>query len=194
MVKIIMINGPSRVGKDTVQGYIPGYREKLSYPLKYMAMSAFEPFSKDRIGYYEDNKDTPFMTLNGRKLSYRQVQIDIFVKMAEVWGDDWLGQLLVSRVKEAGVHINGTCGGVVTISDSGRRAECVPIVGAFGVANCVVVQVSRPGVSYTDIREPVDLRDMDVPLVEIYNDGDIKSLKDKVKLALEPIGFYPSGW
>ena len=189
-MKIILINGPSRSGKDTVQSFIPAYKEKLSYPLKHGVMGMVEPGgAAERMYYYEEHKEEPFRKFAGRPISYRQAQIDLFQAMACIWGDAWLGELLVDRIKGAGLHINEYCNGMVSVSDSGRRGECVPIVEAFGPDNVLLLQISRPNITWSDNRSHVDLSDLGVRCVAISNDGSIDDLKLKTLKAIEGFSY-----
>ncbi len=112
--------------------------------------------------------------------------------MKQVYGGQWLGDLLITRLKEASAHIEDNCHGLVTISDSGRREECEPIVKAFGASNCLVFSVQRSSSKWSDNREPIDLRDMGVSYCWLANERDLDLLKSGTKALLEGVGFWPT--
>lgn len=191
-MKLILINGPSRSGKDTIQSLIPGYKEKLSWPLKMGVLGMIAPHGELTFNELENHKEEPFIEFRGLPLSFRRAQIDLYEKLSEVYGGAWLTELLVHRLKQAGSHINEYCHGLVTVSDSGRPEECAPIVKFLGAENVFVLSVTRPGVDWSDNRRPVDLRHMGVGYARVENNSTVEQLAAKVENALYDNGFWPN--
>lgn len=77
-------------------------------------------------------------------------------------------------------------GGLITVSDTGRRIETIPIINMFGKNNVAVVRIEREGTSFKgDIREWVDLSDHGVFTCTVTNDGTELELAHKIEEHLE---------
>lgn len=178
-MRVILLNGPPRCGKDTAQGLLPGYMEKLSWPLKKGVQAIFDPFMSIDIPALERSKEQPYPFLLGQ--TYREAQINLFKMLALHHGEGILGRLLVNRLVLSDHQIRNMHRNLVTVSDSGRRVECIPIVEHVGVSNVIVVQIRRNDTSYDgDIRETIDLTDMGVPQVVVDNNGSPEQLCEKI--------------
>lgn len=166
MPKVILFNGPSRSGKDYATKVImdvlaeenPAHI-KLSAPLKL--------FVSDILGKPHDeleiNKDA---IIPEKGVSYRDLQIAVFNAIATVLGDGWLGQILVTRIKQRDAS-------TIVVSDAGRNSDILPLLRAFGAGNILVLQIVRKGVNFDyDIRNYID--DPRVNKEVIYNDGTHK--------------------
>jgi len=148
-MKIILLNGPPRSGKDTAARVIMrNLKEcrhyKLSEPMKRSINQMFQLVGND-LQNVELHKDTPLPLFNNH--TYRNIQIEQFLLMEKLFGTDILGQMAALRIK-------GMATPCVVISDAGRNEEVKPIIEAFGSRSVYCLFLSRPDTSYNkDIRQ-----------------------------------------
>ena len=150
---IIFLNGPPEAGKDTAARII---REKListidykiSRPLKRGIQNIFS-MSPEVIKVFEADKDAPSIFLGG--MSYRQAQIKLYKEfIVPNLGPNGLAELAKY----------GTTGAIckhLTISDAGLTSEVSILVKHFTKAKCCLLEIDRPGKTFTgDIRQWID--------------------------------------
>lgn len=153
-MRVIILNGPPRCGKDTAASMLPGYKTKLSKPLKDGVQALFGIGKANSVDY-ERAKDTEFPIFFNA--SYRQRQIDVFHFLERIAGPSVLGEILVAKLKRIARYIRSDHGDLVILSDGGRFAEIAPIIDAFGIDNVLVVHIYRDGCTFEkDIRSYVD--------------------------------------
>ncbi len=149
--KIIFLNGPPRSGKDTAGGLIArefGARlYKMSRPLKGALRELFNISTSTAMNTLEAHKDERvvdmFMSAGGDILSWREVQISL----SEEWIKPTFGQDILGRL--ALRNLSGLTGTDYTVfTDTGFRAECIPIIDAYGADNCLLIHLGRKDCSF----------------------------------------------
>jgi len=107
--------------------------------------------------------------------TYRDLQIGTFNALSKVYGENWLGHILVNKVKELDEEI-------ILISDAGRNTDVLPLIKAFGIPNILVIQLMRKGCSFDyDVRNYID--DPRINKEILFNDGTEKfnlEIKDTI--------------
>jgi hypothetical protein len=177
--KIVFLNGPPRSGKDTAAKFIhrefmhaPHYATllKFSKPLKESCQALYD-VSDSELREFEQDKELPRDKLLGQ--SWRQAQISMSEEyMKPVFGQDVFGRLLFRRFREAP-------SGMGIISDSGFEQEAVPLIQAYGVDNCLIVQLQREGCTFEgDSRSYWELPD--VTRVEVNNMFDLEMFEQQI--------------
>lgn len=184
--RVILFNGPKRVGKDTATDValrlchdlgIPVYSLKVAEPLK-SAFHVLHGFDGVPADFFEKVKDQPVPELGGMKP--RDGYIDLsenYVKPK--YGDDHFGKVAVTRIKRLAE-------GVVVISDCGFDAEVAHISAAFGEENVHLIRLYRPDHDFEpwvegkggDSRGYVSHTYEDG---EIRNDGTLEQFQDEVR-------------
>ena len=164
MAKLIILNGPKRSGKDTaaqaIQDYFGGPDQiehvKLSQPLKdIVSQVTGTDFSDD----YKDSPDHGF-----RSKSYRKLQIEVYNRLSEVFGPDWLGLCLLN-------HLEDTDAQCVVCSDGGRDDD-IKALEHLGPSDLLIIQIIRPEHDFTnDIRHYISTKGATVRTI-VNNDRD----------------------
>lgn len=151
-MKIVLLNGPPRSGKDTAA--------RILHQRKGFYVTKFAKYLKERThllyghnyphDYFEDFKDEPLDIFFG--LTPRQAYINVSeLYFKRVHGQYFFGERVVEDLKRK----MPKC---VAISDCGFLDEIVPVVQAFGSENIMLIRFSSEGCSYKhDSRSPVDL-------------------------------------
>ena len=169
---IIFLNGPPRVGKDTVGKELVDQLDfadtyKISATLKRMTHGLYElDANRNDHDRFEDCKDEPLSIFRG--LTPRQAYINVSELLIKpVHGDDALGRWLYEdHISYFGKGEDGV------ITDSGFRAEAIPIVEAVGANNCALVRLHRQGCSFKgDSRGYISLSDLGVLQFDVDNNG-----------------------
>lgn len=167
-MKLILLNGPPRSGKDTAAGFIlaeygPSVAIlRMSEPIK----SAFAGMMLEYTQYeansrvhasFEENKDQqhPFL-----RVSYRQWQIDFSERfMKPRYGNNIFARLFLRNIQ------GGWCkdADVVVVPDCGFQIEFETLLAAFGPSDISLIRLYRQGYSFAgDSREYIDpSRDQD---------------------------------
>ena len=185
MAKVIIMNGPPGVGKDTIAssllklGFANGI-ESFKAPVFEIAESML-----GMVGYarfkkaYNDRacKERPCDAFGG--LSPRQLMIHISESVIKpLFGDEYFGKRMVESINNG--YVNGE---VVVVPDGGFGSEITPLLRAgHGV---IVVRLHRKGFTFEgDSRSYLETDDM-VKAVDItLHDGDIEGA---VKSVMEVI-------
>lgn len=185
-MKIVLLNGPPRCGKDTVGNMmarmIPGaWVEKFAAPLKAMTVAAIremmEPGSAPRL--YENEKDSPDIP-EFRGVTPRQAYIQMSESWAKkLWGPGFFGELLVERLSAA-------CNfppPAIIVTDCGFLPEVQEVLDAFP-GDVELIHIVRPGCSFDG-----DSRDYVFPAnlspFTLFNDGGLNALRTNVAELLE---------
>jgi hypothetical protein len=162
-MKIILLNGPPRSGKDTAAlaieealdkwGFL-AIHEKFSWPNK-AAFAAIWQRKMDcdfNVYYYEERKGEIVPEIG---VSFRQFQIDFSEKfMKPLYGKDVFAQLLLQRIE--GYKADNT---VCVVSDCGFQVEVDTVWNSkkFQGRDMLLLRCTRPGASFEgDSREMVD--------------------------------------
>lgn len=184
-MRILLLNGPPRCGKDTVSRILKSrnasfvHEEKFASPMKRVVPLVYS-VTLDHWKQHLDtaaNKDLPCSEFFGR--SPRQAQIDFSESyLKPIHGKDIFGKLLVRRL-----HM--ICGGkfdCAIISDSGFLPEAEKVIEEFGAENVQLWRIYREGCDYSgDSRNYINLDDFGVQTYEIENNGSMDDLRDLIE-------------
>jgi hypothetical protein len=173
--RVVFINGPPRVGKDTAAAGIllgvPGARVlRLSDPLKNATHAIYGLGCQPDA--FEGCKDAPSAKFNG--LSPRQAYIRISESAVKpALGLEHLGWVLAQAILVL------PPGGVAVVPDSGFTPEAMPILRGYGPENCLLIRVHREGLDFDhDSRSYVYLPG--VESLDLHNNNNIDLFKSKV--------------
>lgn len=188
---IILLNGPPRVGKDTIGAALSGLfsqdfhvvQRKISKILKEETHRHYHLVWEDGTPYtfnhYEDMKDTPLPEFDGRtpREAYIHLSEDI---MKPSRGKDIFGRLILKELQqdEQDARTKGKRL-MVILTDSGFMDEILPISDYFGAKNLLLFQLYRIGTGFAgDSRSYLDpktiVRDNTGPVfdsMKFRNDG-----------------------
>lgn len=180
-MRIILLNGPPRSGKDTVAELIKNahstevHLEKFARPMK-MVMPLIYHTTKQHWDEHLDtaeNKDKPCNELFGA--TPRQVQINFSENyMKPTHSPRIFGELLIRRVHS--IMQNKTIQSVV-ISDSGFIEEAEQVVDEFGSENVELWNILRKDCDFKgDSRGYIDLAHRGVAMHTIPNNYELEDL------------------
>ncbi len=187
-MKIILVNGPPRCGKDTVGGIIVKGRvvgweartDKFARIIKERTHALYGLINSDTLcpqpyDYYETCKDRPNTYFLG--LSPREAYIEVSEFMKQTHGHDIWGKLLLEDL------LRRDQPDVLVITDSGFQPEVEVLIRQWGAENFTLLRLHREGCDFSnDSRNYVTLKG--VRTVEIENNDDLSHLAIKVQLAL----------
>lgn len=185
--KLILFNGPRRVGKDTVFAHhceeiLDAQAVKMAWSLKRAANAFLGVPGLDEFAF-EKVKLEPLKELHG--MSYVQFLIWLSEDCIKPkFGKDFFGQCLARAIQRRfdemekvvkqfcssfsleETHLNQ----LYVCSDSGFRDEALPLVKLFGAENVLLVKLHREGCAFTgDSRGYIDLSDVGVKTLNFYN-------------------------
>lgn len=172
-MRIVLINGPPRSGKDTLANLIVGHDVsrvahcKFAQPLIDHMLDFFFLGEWDRKDL-EREKDVPQERLFGR--TPREVMIGLSERFYKpMFGSDVFGHLANETVKQwDALHQEG-----IVFSDSGFMAEATVLVDHWGPGAIRVVRLNRKGCSFDgDSRGFLNADRLGVPVTNIQNDSD----------------------
>tara|TARA_R110000796_G_C14524572_1_gene431228 strand:+ start:127 stop:708 length:582 start_codon:yes stop_codon:yes gene_type:complete len=175
-MKIILLNGPPRSGKDyagrVLLEHLPAGTPivKMAKELKerthalYRLVDEDGPYPHD---FYEAVKDTPLDEFEG--ITPRQAYIAVSELLIKpLHGDKQFGRWLcnyLERLEDEGVS-------TVVVTDAGFLGECEVLVDNFGPENCLLARIHRVGYTFAgDSRSYLDLDHLQVQCQDINNDG-----------------------
>jgi hypothetical protein len=167
-VKVVLLNGPARSGKDTVGNAL--HRALGAEVVKFAAAlkdATHAMFGLEDVATeaFDAVKDEPRSEFHG--YSPRQAYIRTSEHMVKpVWGDMHFGHVLARklvRLRSQGVQL-------AAVTDSGFRDEVIPVVAALGASNVSLVRLHRPGRTFAgDSRGYLTLDHL--YSVDLQNDG-----------------------
>ena len=187
-MKILLLNGAPRSGKDTVAKMLKNassssvHLEKFALPMK-LSVPLIYGVPRDK---WEDeldterNKDLACTDFFGK--TPREVQIALsedFLK--PMHGKKIFGELLARRLKGLEGRSMLEC---VVVSDSGFYDEAKEIIDLFGVDRVQLWRIHREGCDFkSDSRSHVKLEEDGVDCYDIDNNGSLSDLR----LLVEPL-------
>lgn len=159
-LKIIILNGPAKSGKDTLCKGIGSYlndqalhvdSEVVHMEYKELlfdiAIRASGLSPKLWFALYEreyKEKPCPYLLINGEQVSPRDWMIHCSETiMKPTFGDDIFGKAFVSKLEKYQAQIPKDKKMVVVVSDGGFIAEAIPAVNLVGPENYFLVRVHR---------------------------------------------------
>lgn len=183
-IKVVLLNGPPRAGKDTLAAKLVtkfhtanvngrhAAVAKFAAPLKTAAAAIYCFNNQAEFAHFDsaEEKDKPSDVFLGK--TCREVQIGISEVYAKPFhGETVFGQMLVNRLKAEAREVLGFGEeAIFFVSDSGFRPEAEEIVKAFGAENVLLVRILREGFTYEgDSRGYINLDDLDVETLEVTN-------------------------
>lgn len=172
-LKVILINGPPRAGKDSagkiIRKKLPDAEiAKFAGPLKRMTHAMYNLPATLDPEHFEDVKDEPRPEFYGK--TPRQAYIftsEGIIKPS--FGADFFGKLMLRtlwRRYQAGYRL-------IAVTDSGFAPEAVPAIDLVGADNCLLIRILGEGRGKTfagDSRSYIDLPS--VKTIEIANDTE----------------------
>lgn len=173
-MKVIVLNGPPRSGKDTLANVLCNHdksyiKSSLATPLK-QACRHFFGLTEDQFKTVEGKMKDTAMPIFFDK-SWR----DVVISMGEdyfkpTFGHGVFGRILYNR------YINSPLNGKnIVIPDLGFRQEFEELIDAFGKENVHLIRLARPGCSFEiDSRDYVDIEGLDIPEHFLKNDSDLQ--------------------
>ena len=182
MTKIILLNGPSGSGKDTLADAIEDYRTKkikFAEPLRRLVIAALNLDNTDQAGIWlEHNKNVPNDSLMG------MTPREYMIWMSEKCYKPRFGKAVFGRIAVDRIRVFDSIYDIFTVSDSGFDSEAQVLVDEFGSNNIMLVHLHRDGCTFmNDSRSYIELDH--VRQVDIFNDFSIdiavKSLNLHVK-------------
>lgn len=187
-MRLIVLNGPPRSGKDTLAAMLPGLKRKFSAPLKRAVPAIYGVADLIPDADLEKVKETQFDFLFGQ--SYRQAQIAVFQWLERVHGPAVLGEIEARVLQANARHIMEKFSGLVVYSDGGRGAEISALAASVGFDNMLIIQLVRDGTDYSnDIRSYVDIPE--IKTIRLHNNG---TPDDLIKAAVRAIQEAKPGW
>lgn len=187
-MRLIVLNGPPRSGKDTLAAMLPGLKRKFSAPMKRAVPAIYGVADIVPEADLEKVKETQFDFLFGQ--SYRQAQIALFQWMERQHGPAVLGEIEARILQANTKHIEERYNGLVVYSDGGRGAEVQALATSVGLDNMLIIQLVRDGCDFrNDIRSYVELPE--VKTIRLHNNG---TPDDLIRNAVKAIQEAKPGW
>ena len=181
-MKILLLNGPPRSGKDTIGrtlwNLIPRLvNMKFAEPIVQFMFQAYS------IRMEQTEKDLPHEALSGR--TPREVAIAYSEKFCKpLYGQDYFGKRAVQSIEQMEKIAMQVC----CFTDSGFVHEAGPVAMHVGGSNVLQIRVRRPGRNFQgDSRSYWELRSPTISSIEFDNDCmDLSALHTKVESDLLP--------
>jgi hypothetical protein len=185
-MKIILLNGPPRCGKDTLGAALPYPVYSLATPLKDTSYAMF-PGDTNR---YNEDKEKPLPAANG--MTRREIMIWLSEKcMKPQFGDDIFGAMLATTIrKDAQGPSMYRADNASVIVDCGFQGETNRLTEEFGVENMFLIRMTRENCDFSN-----DSRNYIEPLpgmayLEVENNGSVADLADYINWKIQ--GFMHS--
>ena len=183
-MKIILINGAPRAGKDSAGAMMlpemPGQWAvvKFSQCLKERCHLAYGMnAAHDAFEEVKDQKLDCFLGISPR---------EAYIHFSETWmkqvhGKDVFGQLMVRQLETMQMQLDDLAG--VIITDSGFVDETQVLVEKFGPENITVIRLHRQGFTFEgDSRGLLDVTHLGVKTYDVNSpDGDLPGLLENIK-------------
>jgi hypothetical protein len=187
-MKILLLNGAPRSGKDTVSIMLKTlsassvHQEKFALPIK-LAAPLIYGVGRDR---WENEFDTPRNKDLACEEFFGKTPREVQIAMSEdllkpLHGKEIFGELLSRRIKSVQQRGMLEC---AVVSDSGFYHEAKEIIDTFGADNVQLWRILREGCDFSrDSRTHVDLVDDGVDCYDIPNNGSL----DDLRALIEPL-------
>jgi hypothetical protein len=178
-VKVVLLNGPPRSGKDFAANAIRENWQDRAWVLKFagpVKSATHAAFGIDRPqDAYEHCKDQPSKDFDG--LTPREAYIAFSEKaMKPAFGTDIFGRAMRRQIERAAA--NGF--GLVAISDSGFMEEAQQVRALVGQDNMLLIRLRRNGCSFVgDSRGYIELPG--VWTNDVVNPGDATFADDIIE-------------
>lgn len=145
-MKIVFINGPKGVGKDTIGNLLAenfsGTTLKMARPIKEMLRVVFA-LNDDEYNYFVEGSGKDVACDRFFGYSPRSLMIDFSEQWAKrLFGQDVFGKLWL--------HNQSQIKPICFVTDTGFGAETHPITSHFGPQNCALIRLHRLGLGYQD--------------------------------------------
>lgn len=186
-VKIILLNGPPRSGKDTATDFAmnhlgnKGQRYRFAAPLKNTihAMFGFAGVQEEHFTHVKDQPN-PEMFAAFDPPTWRQAYIWLSEKVVKPkFGHDFWSRVAVTSIKQMKKP-------VVVISDCGFVEEAQVLVQAFGKGNVAIVHLYREGCSFEGLKDSRSYIDgVDCAKFEVVNNGTVHDLYESMVTVIE---------
>lgn len=182
-LRLILLNGPPRSGKDFAGELIRASVHRT------VAVRKFAAVVKDRChaayglqcstGYFESTKDEPSAAFLGR--TPREAYIAFSEKFYKpLHGKDVFGRLLAERMAVEHPSV------LFVVTDSGFREESEVLVAQNRPDRSLLIRLHRDGHDFSnDSRGYIDLSDLGVRCVDVTNPGTPRGLAAELGRAME---------
>lgn len=200
MRKLILLNGPPRVGKDTIAEdlgvvlrqynlsnvyypFVQVVHEKFSKPLKDGVQAIYGV--DHTIEATKDELDPRLLNT-----SYRNAQIALFNHLAREHGSAVLGSLFDQRVRRVSGDV------IFIVSDAGRFDEIFPAIKSFDPSDAVLFRLHRSGTSFErDIRSyAVNTEIFGVKSFDVDNNDKVATCTANIISILEDVWGNHTTW
>lgn len=184
-MRIILLNGPPRSGKDTAADELISFlgsrsidarKYKFATALKERAhaMYGMTDAPPDAFESVKDERNSAFYGLTPRQ-AYIEVSERYF---KAVHGDDFFGRLLAEELRTWRPEI-------ALVSDSGFLSEALVLIEEFGADNMSLVRIHREGTDFkNDSRGYLDI--FGIKTYDVDNDGTRLELVANLRRILNP--------
>lgn len=172
-MKIVFLNGPPHCGKDTaadmISEWVDSHLLKFAAPIKRMVCGALN----ESLEWLEKHKDIPDARLSGETPRRFLIRLSEDV-IKPNYGDQFFGKCMVGELDKL-----PSDGKIVFITDSGFFSEALPVVNAYGISNCLKVEIHRRGKTFEgDSRSYWHMTGLCE--VQLFNDGRVDQLPEKL--------------
>ncbi len=142
-MKVVLLNGPPRVGKDTagkaLAAHFGAILLKFAEPLKLATHALYGHFNLPADAF-ECTKGIPSDAFGG--LTPREAYITVSERMVKpALGDRFFGRVMAGRL----VALRTLGAYLVAVTDSGFAGETAPVVDAIGADNVLLVRLHAEG-------------------------------------------------
>lgn len=193
-MKILLLNGPPRSGKDTLGKMLQQILGptatvlKFANPLKvatHAVMAILSGTNKVESGdAYEDSKDLVMPEFLG--VTPRQAYIALSEQFCKpLLGPGIFGEVLNRHLETAK---NSGCEYAI-VTDCGFESEAEVVVDQWGPDNVFLVTVARPGCNFSgDSRNYIDPEALGIVGTSVWNSGTQNHLRGQAVGALDDLG------
>lgn len=178
-IKIILLNGPPRAGKDTAVDMAMnhlgkrGSRYRFAAPLKNTIHSMFG-FQGVPEEHFSKVKDVPSEIFHG--MTPREAYIWLSEQVVKPkFGHDFWSKIAVTMIRQIKRP-------VILISDCGFVEEAHVLTKAFGKNNVAIVQLFRDGCEFqtANVKDSRSYIEADCSMFKIENNGTVHDLYDNM--------------
>ena len=162
-LKVLILNGPPRSGKDTfakllqVKNPNKFARLKFAYPLKTAVHNSLGLGIRNFVDIerYDAEKDEPVLDFFGRHP--RKIYMEFWEKfLVPNFGREILGKVWLRIYEQMRLQYLDRC---VVITDCGIQEELKPLLEHFAPGELMLIRLQRIGYDFTDYRRYVSIQD-----------------------------------